>query len=144
MGLISFGNLAAFTVAGVTGLWEVFGRGWPLEFFLVAAGLSVVMHATGYPRMLIPLGILLGNGFIFTYSSLTGNWRHWVFLWVFEIWVIVGAVVATIWLGRQERSHRLTRLIALVIGPLALALSIVVTYASIALGILSAILGWVR
>jgi hypothetical protein len=145
MGLVSFGNLAAFTVAGVTGLWVVFGRGWPLEFFLLAAGLCLVMHATGARRMVIPLGILFGNGFIFTYCTFTGNWRHWLFLWVFEIWVIVGAIVAAIWLGRQgDRSRRLTRLIALILGPVALGLSILVTYASIALGILSSVLDWIR
>jgi serine/threonine-protein kinase len=144
MGLISLGNLAAFTVAGVTGLWAVFGRGWPLEFFLVAAGLCVVMHATGAPRMLIPLVILLGNGFIFTYCTFTGNWRHWIFLWVFEIWVIAGAIVAAVWLARKrERSRRLSRFIALILGPIALALSVIVTYASIALGILSLFLDWI-
>jgi serine/threonine-protein kinase len=144
MGLVSFGNLAAFTVAGVTGLWAVFGRGWPMEFFLVAAGLCVVMHATGAARMLIPLGILLGNGFIFTYCTFTGNWRHWLFLWVFEIWVIAGSVVAGIWLARQDRSRRPSRLIALILGPIALVLSVIVTYTSIALGILNMLLDWVR
>jgi serine/threonine-protein kinase len=145
MGLISFGNLAALTVASVTGVWAVFGRGWPLEFFLVAAGLCVVMHATGAPRMLIPLVILLGNGFIFTYCTFTGNWRHWIFLWAFEIWIIAGAIVAGIWLARQtKRSRRLSRLIALILGPIALGLSIFVTYASIALGVLSMVLDWIR
>jgi serine/threonine-protein kinase len=144
MGLVSLGNLAAFTVAGVTGLWAVFGRGWPLEFFLVAAGLSMVMHATGSPRLLIPLGILLGNGFIFTYCTFTGNWRHWLFLWVFEIWTIAGAVVSAIWLARQDRSARASRLVALVVGPIALGLSVIVSYASIALGILDIVLDWIR
>ena len=145
MGLISFGNLAAFTAAAMTGLWAVFGRGWPLEFFLVAAGLCVVMQATGRPRMLVHLGILLGNGFIFSYCTFTRNWDHWVFLWVFEIWVIAGSIVAAVWLARQrDRSRRLARLIALIVGPLALILSIFVTYASIALGIMSAVLDLIR
>jgi len=144
MGLVSLGNLAAFTVAAVTGLWAVFGRGWPLEFFLVAAGLSVVMHASGSAHMLMPLGILLGNGFIFTYCTFTGNWRHWLFLWVFEIWTVVGSVVAAVWLSRQERSRQLSRFIALIVGPMALLLSLIVTYASIALSLLSTVLGWMR
>ncbi len=144
MGLISFGNLAAFTVAGVTGLWAVFSRGWPLEFFLVAAGLCVLMHATGAPRMLVPVGILLGNGIIFTYCTFTGNWRHWLFLWVFEVWIIIGSVVAAVWLGRRDRSRRLSRFVALILGPIALGLSIIVTYTSIALGVLNAVLDWIR
>ena len=145
MGLVSLGNLAAFTLAGVTGLWTVFSRGWPLEFFLVAAGLCAVMHASGSPHMLIPLGILFGNGLIFTYCTFTGNWRHWLFLWVFELWAIAGSVLASRWLARQQgRSQRWSRFLALILGPLALGLSVMVTYGSIALGILNAIQGWMR
>ncbi len=145
MGLVSFGNLAAFTLAGVTGLWAVFSRGWPLEFFLVAAGLCVVMHATGSPRLLIPLGILFGNGLIFAYCTFTGNWRHWLFLWVFEIWAIVGSVLASRWLARQQGDRRRwSRFAALILGAAALGLSVIVTYASIALGILNVIRGWMR
>ena len=145
MGLISFGNLAAFTVVGVTGLWTALSRGWPLEFFLVAAALSVVMHATGSAYLVIPLGVLLGNGFIFTYCTFTGNWRHWLFLWVFELWVIASAIVGARWLlRRSRRSHRLNRLIPLILAPMALGLSILVAYGSIAFSILDMARGWVR
>jgi serine/threonine-protein kinase len=145
LALLAFGNMMAFTVAGVTGWWEIFVKGWPMELFLAAAGLCAVMNASGSAHMIVPIGILLGNGVIFSYCTFTGNWRHWLFLWVFEIWVIVGAVVAAIWLVRQrDRSRRLSRLTALILGPIALVLSITVTYTSTAFGILNMILGWFK
>jgi hypothetical protein len=52
--------------------------------------------------------------------------------------------VAGIWLARQDRSRRPSRLIALILGPKALVLSVIVTYTSIALGILNMLLDWVR
>jgi serine/threonine-protein kinase len=145
LALLAFGNMITFTVAGVTGWWEIFTKGWPMELFLVAAGLCAVMNASGSAQMIVPIGILLGNGVIFSYCTFTGNWHHWLFLWVFEMWVIVGAVVAALWLIRQrDHSRRLSRLVALILGPIALGLSTIVTYTSIAFGILNMILSWFK
>ena len=45
---------------------------------------------------MIPAGILLGNAFLFSYYSLTGNWSHWAFLWPLEVFIGLGSVLFTI------------------------------------------------
>jgi serine/threonine-protein kinase len=145
VGLMAFVNMVGFTVAALTGWWDIFVKGWPMELFLAAAGLCAMMNASGSPWMLIPIGILLGNGGIFLYCSFTDNWHHWIFLWVFEIWTVVGAVAAAIWLNRQKgRTRRLGRSIALVTGAAALALSLVTGYLSVFFAVVNAFLGWFK
>ena len=145
MGLVSLVNLAAFAVAALAGVREVLGLAWPMEFFLLAAGLAAVAHALGSAYLLAALGILIGNGFIFTYCTLTGNWRHWLFLWAFEIWVIAGSIVAARWVERRKgQSRRLSRIIPLVAGPVALGLSIAVTLTSIIISLADILLRGMR
>jgi serine/threonine-protein kinase len=145
VGMMAFVNMVGFTVAALTGWWDIFAKGWPMEFFLTATGLCALMNASGSAWMLIPIGILLGNGGIFLYCSFTDNWRHWIFLWVFEIWTVVGAIAAAIWLNRREDpTRRLNRTIALVIGAIAFALSLIIGYLSVILAIINAVLGWFK
>jgi serine/threonine-protein kinase len=144
MGLVAVGNLSAFAIAAVVGFERVFQMAWPMELFLLSAGLSVVMHAVGSSYLMIPLGILFGSGFIFTYCTVTGQWRHWLFLWVFQLWVIAGSVLAARWLDRRPRPRRLNRLIPLVIAPLALVLSSLLVLASTAVGLADAVSGFAR
>lgn len=145
MGLVALGNLATFTIAAVVGFETVFRMAWPMEFFLVSAGLALVMHASGSASLMIPLGILLGNGFIFTYCALTGNWRHWLFLWAFELLTIAGAVLTARWLNQRRRgSRRLNRLVPLLLAPLSLALSLLLVLGSTVMGLVNAVLGFVR
>lgn len=99
-------NLLLLWVAGLTGWWSIFEKGWPLELFLVSLGFSIVLAVTGAVWLLIPSGILLGSGIIFAYSSLTGNWEHWVWLWGIEVLLIVGTVWLAIWLARSGDSGR--------------------------------------
>jgi hypothetical protein len=144
LGLMAFVNMVGFTIAALTGWWDIFVKGWPMEFFLAAVGLCAVMNASGSPWMVIPVGVLLGNGGIFLYCSFTGNWYHWIFLWVFEIWTIVGAVAAAIWLNRQRDRARLSRTIALGIGVIAFALSLIIGYMSVICTLIHTILGWFK
>ncbi len=145
VGMLAFVNMVGFTIAALTGWWDIFAKGWPLELFLAAAGLCGLMNASGSPWMMIPIGILLGNGGIFLYCSFTDNWHHWVFLWVFEMWTIVGAVAAAIWLHRQrDRARRISRSVALAVGAIALALSLMTGYLSVFSAVVNAILGWFK
>jgi serine/threonine protein kinase len=112
-------NLVLLWVAGLTGWWSIFERGWPLELFLVSLGFSIVMAALSSIWLMIPAGILLGSGIIFAYSSLTGNWHHWVFLWGIEVLVIFGTVWFTAYLARSDdhirrTCHRLAWLLGLI------------------------------
>lgn len=125
-------NLMAVWIAGLTGWWSVYAKGWPMELFLVALGFCAVMATTASIWMLIPVGILLGNGLLLAYYSLTGNWDHWLFLWPLEPLLIVGSVFLTIWLaGLGQTSHRLARALGWVLGLMAAAWSLVVPLAAL-------------
>ena len=87
--------------------------GEPFELLLVGLGLSMIMEATESIWMVIPTGIILGNGYLFSYYTLTGNWSHWVFLWPLEPVIIAGSVLYALWLRDSEdgpeRVRRLAR-----------------------------------
>lgn len=112
-------NLVLLWVAGLTGWWSIFEKGWPMELFLVGLGFSIIMATSGSIWLLTPAGILVGSGIIFAYSSLTGNWHHWVFLWGIQVLVIFGTVWLTVYLARSDdqvgrTSHRLGWLLGLI------------------------------
>jgi hypothetical protein len=81
--------------------------------------------------MLIPTGIIYGTGILLTYSSLTVNWRHWIFLWAFQVCVIVGSIWVSVSLARPEdRARKLSRPIAVLIGISSVALIFFVALAA--------------
>jgi hypothetical protein len=88
------GNLILAMLLGFNS--DIFGRGWPIEFLLMAAGLAHIMRQTRVIWLLIPTGILLGNGFLFMYYNLTGNWHQWAFLWPLELFLIGGVIWYTV------------------------------------------------
>jgi hypothetical protein len=114
-----------------TDWWALFEHGWPLQIFLVSLGLCFAMWATSSIWMLIPTGIISGTGILLTYCAFTDNWDHWVFLWLFELWIVVGSIWAPIWLARREDlAHRLSRPIAGLIGILSVALISIIAFAA--------------
>jgi serine/threonine-protein kinase len=124
-------NVVAFGAAALIGWEQVFSVAWPAELFLVAGSLGLVMAVVERIWMLAPVGILAGNAPIFLYTTVTGNWRHWIFLWVFELWVIAGAVWLTTWLKRHsDRQRQLSRVLGRVLGTILFALGIL-TFATI-------------
>jgi hypothetical protein len=117
VGLVLLVNLWAVIVAGVTGRWTIYDNGWVAELFLVTIGLSMILAYTNAPWLVVPTGIILGNGMILTYCTFTGNWEHWVFLWIPELALIaglVGLVILLYW--NRERAKSVTRLLALGMG----------------------------
>ena len=73
-----------------------------------------------------PIGISLSLGIIFSYSTITGNWRQWVFLWTFLVLLIVGSVLAAKWLARRDDTPRMCRLLGLVLGAMSLAWGVII------------------
>lgn len=131
IGVVAVGNLCMLTVAIPTGWWEIFGVGWPIEIFLVSLGLCVTMYVASSIWMVIPTGVISGTGVLLTYCSLTGNWHHWVFLWLFEAWIVIGSICAPIWLARRkDQARKLSRLIALLTGISSVALILIVALAA--------------
>jgi hypothetical protein len=120
-------NAVAFGAAALVGWGQVFSVAWPAELFLVAGSLSLVMAVVERIWMLALVGILAGSAPIFLYTTLTGNWRHWIFLWVFELWLIAGAVWLTIWLKRHsDRQRQLSRVLGRLLGSILFALGTLV------------------
>jgi len=110
--LIPIVNLAMVWWGSITGNWDIFGRGWPVEVFLVGILLATIMAATSSIWLLIPAGIVVGNGLILAYCSITGLWGHWLCLWPLEPLLIGGTIWASIVLARTpERARRLARVL---------------------------------
>jgi len=131
IGVVTISNLVMLMVSLPTGWW-LFEHGWPMQLFLVSLGLCFVMWVTSSIWMLIPTGILFGTGILLTYSSLTGNWRHWIFLWAFQVCFIVGSIWVSVSLARPEdRARKLSRLIAGLLGISSVALILFVALAAL-------------
>jgi len=122
VGLLVGANLLAVAVGTTTGWWGLFEYGWPAELLLVAILLSLVMGALGEIWMLVPVGILVGNGFIMAYCSLTGNWAAWGFLWLVELLLVGGVIILSVNLSRKHAdagrslAHHLGMPVALLSG----------------------------
>jgi hypothetical protein len=102
-------NMVMMWFSGIFG-WSVFGRTWPMEIIAVGLLFAALMAALPNYWLLIPGGILLGNGLIFTYYALTGWWTHWAYLWPLEPLVVGLAIVSPFLIQRQgKRGLWLTR-----------------------------------
>jgi serine/threonine protein kinase len=110
IGLLIIANLGAVWLTIITGRGEIYGKGWPMELILVGIFFSLVMTATDSLELLIPAGIIISQGMLLSYYSLTGNWWHWVFLWPLEPILVLGTIFGTIWLyRRRDRYPRLAQ-----------------------------------
>ncbi len=119
VGGIVFVNMALLWLSGIFG-WKVFGHAWPLEIVAVGVLLSALMAALAIPWMLIPAGIVMANGFLFSYFALTGWWNHWTFLWPLEPLLVGLSIVAPFLLERQgKRGSWLARRIGVTLIALA-------------------------
>jgi hypothetical protein len=111
--LLLFGNLIAIFVGLVTGWWGIYGRGWPFELLLVGLLLSLLMESLGSIWLLIPVGIVLGNGYLMSFYAITDTWPWWSFLWPLEPLLVAGAIIIPIRLApERERAERIARQIA--------------------------------
>ena len=135
--LVGAGNLCMLTVEMPTGQWHIFERGWPIEILLAGWGLCAIMYVASSIWMLIPVGLTLGTGMLLAYSALTGNWQHWDFLWVFEVWLAVISVMVPIFVARRRRLARaLSRILAVLLSLVAIgAIAVVGVSASLTVGL---------
>jgi hypothetical protein len=84
-------NLMAAIVGTITNT-NIFAYGWAFEIFLIAGLLALIGWGTQSPWLLIPAIIIFGNGVLLAYSSITGRWGDWSFLWMF-VPLIVGLAI---------------------------------------------------
>jgi hypothetical protein len=130
---IVLANIAMIWVSGIFG-WHVFGHIWPMELVVVGVLLGALMTALANYWLLIPVGIVTGNGFLFTYFSLTGLWKNWTLLWPLEPILVGLSIVLPFTLkSRGEHGRWLVRRIGIVL----LALSAIVFVVSLIIGIIS-------
>ena len=133
VGCVALGNLLVLLVGLTTRWWGVYGRGWPFELLLVGLALCLIMEATASVWLLIPVGIIVGNGLLFSFYAITGWWRLWAILWPLEPLLIGGSILFTLWLaGQGDRGRRVAHHLArAAVRPLAIAIPIIVVLGAI-------------
>jgi serine/threonine-protein kinase len=117
-------NMFAAMVLSVTrqNVWNV---GWAFEIYLAAAFFALLAWAINKPWLLTPAIIIFGNAVILSYSSLTGRWQDWVFLWMLEPIIVGAAILIPIGLKKNtEQGAYLARAGSLFLGALAVLLAI--------------------
>jgi hypothetical protein len=136
IGLLGAYNLLAAWIGGLTGGWAIYAVGWPIELLVLSLGLCLIVYATSSIWPMIPAGILLGNGLLFSYTSVTGNWRHWAFLWPLELLLIGGTIWFPIWAAKRgDYSRRLSGPLGCSLGVVAIVWSVLVVLASVVIEI---------
>jgi hypothetical protein len=126
-------NMLMLWVSGIFG-WKIFGHLWPLELVAVGILLAALMSSLPSAWLLIPGGIVLGNGILFSYYALSGLWQHWTFLWPLEPLLIAISIIAPFLLyHRGTAGLWLTRRI----GNTLIILSGIVFIVSLSIGILT-------
>jgi serine/threonine protein kinase len=115
VGAVVFVNMALIWLSGIFGA-KVWVHAWPLEIIAVGVLLSALMSALANPWMLVPAGIVMGNGLLFSFFSLTGWWSLWTILWPLEPLLVGIAIVTPFWLVHQgHRGNWLVRRVGIVL-----------------------------
>ncbi len=134
-GLIVGANLLAVALGISTRSWALYQYGWPGELILVSILLWLLMAARRVIWLLIPAGIILGNGVIMAYYALTGNWAHWAFFWPLEPALVLGAVAISIYLGnRPDHSRPLARRLGLLLAGISGVMILALGWAAVLVG----------
>lgn len=124
-------NLLGIMAAGITEK-PLFTHGWPVELFLAGMILSAITWVAQSIWLLIPTLLVLGNGVLFSYYTLTGNWEQWAFLWPLELFITGGAISVTFILARlRGASRENTGLLGFNLGALSLVAALVISAAAL-------------
>ncbi len=97
---IVIANMLMIWLSGIFG-WKIFGKIWPLELLVIGSLLAALMSALPSEWLLIPGGIILGNGFLFLYYAFSSKWQDWTFLWPLEPILIAGSIIAPFLLNHR-------------------------------------------
>jgi len=124
LGLFLVLNMFAAMILSVTrqNIWNI---GWAFEIYLAAAFFTLLAWAINSPWLLTPAIIIFGNAVILSYCALTGRWRDWIFLWMFEPMIIAVAILLPMSLQKRiERGAYWTRASGLLLTILAVLLAV--------------------
>ncbi len=98
-------NFLALMAGSLTGR-SIFALGWPLELFLVSAFLSILMTGLETHWLLIPILLIFDNTCLLAYTSLSGRWTDWSFLWLLSA-ILTGAAISIPILYRRVLKNRM-------------------------------------
>lgn len=125
-------NIFMLWIGGILG-WKIFSLTWPLEFVGIGLLLFALMASLANPWMFIPAAIVLGNGFLLTYFTLTGRWGDWTLLWPLEPILIGLSIISPFSLLKKGQDGRWsTRRIGIVF----IILSVIFIVFSLATGVI--------
>jgi tRNA A-37 threonylcarbamoyl transferase component Bud32 len=132
------GNLLLLTLGGLAGNWGAFERGWPIELWLIGAICAFIMAQVESIWLLTPTILLMGNGLLMSYTALTGRWNQWAFLWIFELWMVLGAIFFPIYLAKEPaRARALSRSLGVPLTVVGAAMTLVVAVLAMVAHLLS-------
>lgn len=103
--LMVLGNMLMLWASGIFG-WGVMGRAWPMELVLVGVLFFLLLVESSNVWLLIPGGLVMGNGLLLTYFSLTGRWTDWALLWPLEPLLVAASIISPFWLVKQNDGGR--------------------------------------
>ncbi len=123
------GNMLIIWASGVFG-WDVMAHTWPMELVLLGVLFFALMVESTNIWMIIPGGMVLGNGWLLGYYALTERWQDWALLWPLEPLLIAISIIAPFWVmkrkdGGAATTRRLGKAI-LVLAALTFVISLVV------------------
>ena len=145
IGIVSLGNLFGITVSSLLRNWAIFQKGWPMELLLVGGALFLLMAVSQSIWLSIPAAVVAVNGFLFTYTAFSGNWHHWAFLWIVEVWIVAATVITSSLLAQSPpNARRISHVIGWATGAAILIASVAVQGAALAIDFLSRFIGWLH
>jgi len=122
------GNMLIIWASGVFG-WDVMAHTWPMELVLLGVLFFALMVESTNIWMIIPGGMVLGNGWLLGYYALTERWQDWALLWPLEPLLIAISIIAPFWvMKRKDGGASTTRRLGIAILVLA-ALTFVISLA---------------
>jgi serine/threonine protein kinase len=142
LGVLALYNLSAVWLGGLTRWWGLLTTGWPIQLLVISLGLALLMYTLPTIWLLIPVGIILGHGILFTYCQLIGSWDHWAFLWPLEPILTGGTVYLTIWLGRhRSASGQLAASLGCALGAISVVWIVIAILLTVVVGIVRSFIG---
>jgi serine/threonine protein kinase len=126
-------NLLAVALGTSTGWWGLYQYGWAGELVLVSFLLFLLMSALAQIWLLIPAGILFGNGVLLSFFAITGNWGLWRFFWPIEPILVGGCIFTALYLARNlpQQGRRLARAFGFVMSMVAGAMLLLIGLGSL-------------
>jgi serine/threonine protein kinase len=86
---------------------DVFERGWPFQIMFAAMFLFALGWAVSTHWIMIPGLITLGTALLLAYSTITGRWGDWAFLWMLETLFVFAAITFAIQIGRKSQAAQI-------------------------------------